>query len=118
MRQLTIAEWRQKEVQTLHARNMDAPIEDARKALNSYYRYCALNERIFNIENDEYLYNRYTKNGGLDRLNSKLETWRARLNGYLKPFNASVANFGIYPSIVRYDNYCIAETVIYGHFYN
>ena len=119
MRQLTIAEWRQKEVETLHARNTAVSIEDARKALNSYYRLCAFSERIFYINNDEALYTRYTRRGRLEAMEARETAWIKRLNNYLMPCGGCVAYTGLYPSIVvKGDNGCIENTVIYGHFYN
>lgn len=119
MKNLTIAEMREKDVYTLARRsaNIEA-VAMARKALNSFYRLAGFSNRLFDINNNERLYNRY-KGSRLEAMKKRESEWIKRLNSYLKEFNCAVCFSGLYPSLVVYGEHgSVKETVIYGHFYN
>lgn len=103
---MTVAEIRQKNIIKLAERstNKDGQeIERARKAFNSFYRLAGFSERLFYINNDSVLYDRYTRRGRLAEMEAREDTWIKRINGYLKEFNVIVYYNGVYPSIVEQD---------------
>jgi len=109
MRQLTICERRQKQLEQFNTRYIKDE-ETARKILNSYYRYVALYRRLVDLENDS----RYCDSRYCLSLQKKEETWRERLTGYLKPFNIIIFVPWITPCLGIKDetNGAIKENVI------
>lgn len=105
MRTPTTAEIREKNIHKLAERSDNfttdpiTAISNARKAMNSFYRLAGYSERLFYINNDYDLYSRYTKNGRLDRMESREENWIKRVNIYLSEFHARAVYNGVYPSI-------------------
>lgn len=83
----------------------------ARKAMNSFYRLAGFNEWLVTIENDERLYNYYSKHE--KELDERFDKWLARLNGYFKPFGMVVKFYGIYPTLETFEG----VNVTYGHYY-
>ena len=97
---MTIAEKRKKAIKELAMRNNLNPtqqdIDDARKAMNSYYRLCGIEERLLRLENDE-----RTCNGwGTKRLETRRDSWFLRLNEIFKTkYNAELVYSGYLPCI-------------------
>lgn len=109
MRQLTIAQRRERQLQEFNNKYINNE-ETARKIFNSYYRYVGLYRRLVDLENDSrYCDSRYCKS-----LQAKEETWRERLTGYLKPYNVVIFVPWITPCLGIKDesNGAIKENVI------
>lgn len=105
MKAPTTATIRAKHLETLAKRSEDytknpaETISRAARAMNSFYRLAGFSERLFYINNDYNLYQRYFKNGNLDRMEERESAWIKRVNGYLQEFHARAIFNGIYPSI-------------------
>lgn len=102
MARLTISEKREKAVQQLAERKAATPtindLQEARKAMNSLYRFCGFKERLLYLQNEEKTCNtRYTK-----EQEEKAFKWFDRLNTYLKPFDACIVYFGCLPTICKF----------------
>ena len=94
MKKLTVAEKRTKAVIEL-ANRTTGNIENARKAMNAYYRLCGLEERLLYLENDEKTCNsNYTK-----MLQEREERAITRVKKYFEEFNATLIWFGYLPTI-------------------
>lgn len=97
---MTIAEKRRKAIKELVMRKTAHPtqqdIDNARKAMNSYYRLCGIEERLLYLENNE-----RTCNGwGTKRLEERRDKWFLRLNEIFKiNYNAELVYFSYLPSI-------------------
>ena len=110
MRKPTIAEKRAKAIIEL-ANRTTGNIENAKKAMNAYYRLCGLEERLLYLENNEKTHNSYyTK-----KLQKQEERAIERVRKYFKEFDAVLIWFGYLPTI------CSAGTtqdLYLAHFYN
>ena len=94
MAKTTIAEKRATAAIEL-ANRTNGNIENARKAMNAYYRLCRLEERLLNLENDSRTHNtRYTK-----QLQEREERAIERVKKYFEEFNATLIWFGYLPTI-------------------
>ena len=94
MRKPTIAEKRSKAIIEL-ANRTTGNIENARKAMNAYYRLCGLEERLLYPENNEKTCNSYyTK-----ELQKQEERAIERVKKYFEEFNATLIWFGYLPTI-------------------
>lgn len=106
MRKLTLSEKRERALQELATRKNATPtaadIEEATKAMNSYYRLCALDERTCNSH--------YTA-----EQEAKAFRWIERINQYLKPFDACIVYFGYLPTICKLGT---TQDLYLAHFYN
>ena len=110
MRKPTIAEKRAKAIIEL-ANRTTGNIENARKAMNAYYRLCGLEERLLYLENDEKTHNtRYTK-----RLQEQEERAIVRVKKYFEEFNATLIWFGYLPTICDKEK---KSDLYLAHFYN
>lgn len=90
----TIAEKRNAEVKRLAALG-DGDIVKARTLMNSFYRFCGLDERVFYAENDERRHNSaYTK-----RMIEKRDNWLNRLVKAFAEYGLSLTYCGYLPSI-------------------
>ena len=90
----TIAEKRAKAVIEL-ANRTTGNIENAKKAMNAYYRLCGLEERLLYLENNEKTCNSYyTK-----ELQKQEERAIERVKKYFEEFNATLIWFGYLPTI-------------------
>lgn len=115
MRKLSTAEKRERALQELARRKTATPttadLHEARKAMNSYYRLCGLDEQLLYLQNDERTCNsRYTK-----EQEEKATKWVKRLNKYLAPFNARAVYFGYCPTICEVGT---TQDLYLSHFYN
>lgn len=109
MTQLTIAQRREKQLESFNERYIHN-MELASKIFNSYYRYVGLYRRLFDADNDSNMYGtKYHK-----RLEAKEEVWRARLLGYLEPYGITIFVPWITPCLGIKDeqNGAIRENVI------
>ena len=110
MRKPTIAEKRSKAIIEL-ANRTTGNIENARKAMNAYYRLCGLEERLLNLENDSRTHNtRYTK-----QLQEREERAIERVKKYFEEFNATLIWFGYLPTICDKEK---KNDLYIAHFYN
>lgn len=101
---MTISEIRTKNLYKLAERSAnqdDETLTRAARAMNSFYRLAGFSERLCNINNNEYLYTKYIKNGWLDEMEKREDKWIKRVSDYLKEFNADICYCGIYPSIIE-----------------
>ena len=90
----TIAEKRNAEVKRLAALG-DGDVVKARTLMNSFYRFCGLDERVFYAENDERRHNSaYTK-----RMIEKRDNWLNRLVKAFAEYGLSLTYCGYLPSI-------------------
>lgn len=80
MRTLTIAQRREMQL-IKFSENYIHDIEKARKIVNSYYRYIALESRVDELDTEENQEKRWYKN-----LCEKENRWYSRLSDYLKPY--------------------------------
>lgn len=94
MRTNTIKENRQKALVNF-SNDYGIEYETAKTLVNSYYRFCCLEETLLYRENDEKLVNNYyTK-----QLQEKEERWIERLQNKLKKYNLKMIWFGYLPTI-------------------
>ena len=106
----TIAEKRAKAVIEL-ANRTTGNIENAKKAMNAYYRLCGLEERLLYLENNEKTNNSYyTK-----RLQEQEERAIERVRKYFEEFNATLIWFGYLPTICDKEK---KNDLYLAHFYN
>lgn len=103
MKRLTVAEIRRNNVLKLAERS-DAYASDplgainrAYKAMNSFYRLAGYSNRLFEIQNDYKLYQRYEKR--LEKMEKREDAWIDRVNKYLEEFHARAVYNGVYPSV-------------------
>lgn len=83
------------------------------KLINSYYRFAALDYRVFIVNNDE---KTHLTNYAL-KLEERRDKWLDRLRAEFNNIGYDIRYGGIYPSICRNtDNHCI-EGVIDTYFY-
>ena len=86
-------------------------IENARKAMNAYYRLCGLEERLLYLENNEKTCNSYyTK-----ELQKQEERAIERVKKYFEEFNATLIWFGYLPTICDKEK---KNDLYLAHFYN
>lgn len=94
MANLTIKEMRENELVNFST-NYNIEINEARTLVNSFYRFCGLEETLLYRENDEKLCNsNYTKT-----LQNKEERWIKRLQNNLSKYNLKMIWFGYLPTI-------------------
>ena len=106
----TIAEKRAKAAIEL-ANRTNGNIENARKAMNAYYRLCGLEERLLYLENNEKTCNSYyTK-----ELQKQEERAIERVKKYFEEFNATLIWFGYLPTICDKEK---KNDLYLAHFYN
>lgn len=100
------SELRKKALETLAKRSQNYTeatadtIQRATKAMTSFYRLAGFSNRIFEIQNDERLYKRYSGRR-LEAMEKRESDWIDRVRDYLKEFNADINYNGIYPSIIE-----------------
>lgn len=94
MKKLTIAEMRKKELARFsEAYSID--LADAKKLVNSFYRFCGLESNLFYLENNESTANSdYVKD-----LQKKEENWTERLQKNLAAHGLIMVWFGYLPTI-------------------
>ena len=110
MAKTTIAEKRAKAVIEL-ANRTNGNIENARKAMNAYYRLCGLEERLLYLENNEKTCNSYyTK-----ELQKQEERAIERVKKYFEEFTATLIWFGYLPTICDKEK---KNDLYLAHFYN
>ena len=110
MTKTTIAEKRAKAVIEL-ANRTTGNIENARKAMNAYYRLCGIEERLLYLENDSRTHDtRYTK-----QLQEQEERAIERVKKYFEEFNATLVWFGYLPTICSVGT---TQDLYLAHFYN
>lgn len=107
---MNISELRKKElVRFSEAYGIDR--NEASKIINSFYKFCGLEETLLYRENDEKLANsRYTA-----ELQEKEARWIERLNKYLSPYKLKLVWFGCFPSICEKGT---TKTALRRYFYN
>lgn len=115
MRKLTIAELRQKEVRRLASldtkNERPEAIAEAKKLMNSFYRFCGVEERLLYLANSE----RTCNSGYTASLELKAEKWRERLQIAFKPYGLILVWYGYLPTITDHEG---GNEVIYTYFYN
>ena len=98
MKTMTIAEQRQRAIETL-ANRTNGNIANASKAMNAFYRLCGLEERLLYLENNEKTCNSsYTKS-----LQEREERAIERVKKYFEEFDAALVWFGYLPTICDKD---------------
>jgi hypothetical protein len=79
---------------------VDSIIAETKKLMNSYYRFCALEERLLYLVNDEETANsRYTQ-----EQEEKAERWRERLQAWFGRYGMKLAYYGWCPRIESKSN--------------
>ena len=112
MRKLTIAQQRERELQNA-SRLYNINIDELRRLLNSYYRYCGLVTRLFYDNNtSEERYKILKKR--IERDEERAEKWYRRLNDQFNKYGLSLVYFGITPTICEKDT---TKTAIEKYFY-
>lgn len=97
MRKSTIAEQRERELRNASV-NYNINIDDLRRLINSYYRYCGLVIKLFNDNNtSEERYNFLKKR--IEREEERAGKWFDRLNDQFNKYGLSLVYFGITPTI-------------------
>ncbi len=115
MKKMSIAELRSREVYKLAG--MDAKndiitaITEAKKLMNSFYRFCGLEETLLYLQNDE----RTCNSGYTAKLELKAEKWRERLQAAFTPYGLMLVWYGYLPTITNHEG---GNEVIYTYFYN
>ncbi|WP_370747166.1 hypothetical protein [Faecalibacillus intestinalis] len=97
MRKLTIAEQRERELRNASV-NYNINIDDLRRLINSYYRYCGLVIRLFNDNNAREEHYNFLKKR-IEREEERAEKWFDRLNEQFNKYSLSLVYFGITPTI-------------------
>lgn len=115
MNKMSIAELRSREVYKLAGMNikdnMNTAIAEATKLMNSFYRFCGLEERLLYLVNSEKTCNsRYVVS-----LEVKAEKWRERLQAAFKPYGLMLVWYGYLPTITDHKG---GNEVINTYFYN
>lgn len=107
---MTIREKREKELKNFVANyNIDYAV--AKTLINSFYRFCGLEETLLYRENDERLCNSYyTK-----QLQEKEARWIDRLQAQLAQYNLKMIWFGYLPTICEIGT---TKTALERYFYN
>lgn len=112
MRKPTIAEQRERELQSA-SRLYNINIDELRRLINSYYRYCGLVIRLFNDNNtSEERYNFLKKR--IEREEERAEKWFKRLNDQFNKYGLSLVYFGVTPTICEKST---TRTAIEKYFY-
>lgn len=107
---MTIAEQRQKELLRF-SEHYGIELSKAAKLVNSFYRFCGLEETLLYRENDAKACNSsYTK-----ELQKKEENWINRLQKDLSCYNLKMIWFGYLPTICEKDT---TNTALERYFYN
>lgn len=97
MKKATIAQQRERELRNASL-NYNINIDELRRLLNSYYRYCGLVIRIFNDNNtSEERYNFLKKR--IEREEERAEKWFDHLNEQFNKYGLSLVYFGVTPTI-------------------
>lgn len=118
MSRLTIAERREKQVESLLRFRTDSPTDverrEAHRLMNSYYRLCGLCETNLYLSNDSRMHNKASTIYSCERENK----WYKRLSDQFKAFcGLELVYCGYYPSIgIRSPQGGFSEKV-YGIFY-
>lgn len=97
MRQLTIAELREKDVQKLADIMQDR--EKAKRFFNSFYRLAGLEWRLLHYENNERFYTRNYE--WIKAESNRAYSWACRLNAELKPYGYKLYVSGGYLQIYK-----------------
>lgn len=96
MRKLTVSELRENALQRFIENNHVTDERNIRKAVNAYYRLCAMDETLLYWENDERIANKlFVREYALKR-DRAIE----RVSDYLNAFGLSLKYFGYTPTIV------------------
>ena len=110
MKKLTVAEMRRRELARF-SESYNVNIEDAKRIVNSFYRFCGLEEVLLYRENNERLVNSsYTQ-----ELQEKEEKWIERLQSELAKYNLKMIWFGYLPTICEIGT---TKTALERFFYN
>lgn len=116
MKKMSIAELRSREVYKLARMDiknddMNTIITEAKKLMNSFYRFCGLEERLLYLQNNEKTCNsNYTAS-----LELKAEKWYKRLQASFKAYSLMLVWYGYLPTITDHEG---GNEVIYTYFYN
>lgn len=109
MRKLTIAQRREAQLQAFNEKYIH-DMETARRLFNSYYRYVALDYRVFEMDNDSSIYgSRYHK-----EQTAKRDKWYSRLSAELKKYDISIYTPWTISFLGKIDPVtgCVTESVI------
>lgn len=111
---MTIAELRRKEVYKLakriNAEPTESEVNDARRLMNSFYRYVGLRLMNFELENNESTCNTtFTKKSC-----QKEDVWYGRLTKNFAKYGLQLELYGLYPSITDAPGH---SDVIYTYYY-
>lgn len=113
MRKPTVAELREREIRNAVC-NYNIDIDELRRLMNSYYRYCGLLFRNFRCNNvSESCYNRFKKS--IERNEERASKWFDRLNKQFNKYGLEMVFFGITPTICEKGT---TRTAIEKYFYN
>lgn len=113
MRQLTIAERREREIPRLVAFKTDTPTSEdfaeARKLMNSFYRLCGLCERNLYLSNEE----RTCNLSSTKRSEEREESWWRRLDAaFYNTYGLNLVYCGYMPRIVtKYEHGGVSEKI-------
>lgn len=97
MRKPTITQQRERELRNASI-NYNINIDELRRLLNSYYRYCGLAIRLFNDNNTSEEHYKFLKKR-IEREEERAEKWFKRLNDQFDKYGLSLVYFGITPTI-------------------
>ena len=112
MRKSTIAEQRERELQNA-SRLYNINVDELRRLMNSYYRYCGLVIKLFYDNNTSERHYNLLKNR-IERDEERAEKWLNRLNKQFNKYGLSLVYFGITPTICEKDT---TKTAIEKYFY-
>lgn len=113
MRKPTIAQQRERALRNASL-NYNINIDELRRLLNSYYRYCGLVTRLFYNNNTSEERYKFLKKR-IEREEERAEKWYKQLNDQFNKHNLSLVYFGITPTICEKDT---TKTAIEKYFYN
>ena len=108
----TIAQKRREEVEKLAAFG-DGDLEKAQSLMNSFYRFCALDEKVFYAENDEALHNSWSTK----KMVEKRDRWLDRLKKKFAAYGLTLTYCGYLPSIGTVDKHGGFSEKINRYFY-
>lgn len=112
MRKPTISQQRERELRNASV-NYNINIDELRRLLNSYYRYCGLVIRLFYDNNTSEERYRLLKKR-IERDEERVQKWFDRLNDQFNKYGLLLVYFGITPTICEKDT---TKTAIEKYFY-
>lgn len=92
------------------ALDLDEDVTIEKKLLNSFYRFCGLEEQLFYLNNNYEMQKFQTY---INELEDKADKWRKRLNSQFSNYGIKLIYFGYLPTLCDDHNY----EVIHRHFY-